>query len=391
MKSRILAWLTALCLLLTACGESPKEAAPQAAVTPFVRAVWMPYMEVEDLLAAGDPDACRRAIAEAMEDCAARGVNTVYFHVRANSDAYYASTVYPPHPSVVPLLEAGFDPLTAAIEEAHARGIALHAWVNPYRIGTEAARARTDAVFSVSGRYYYVPTAPATHQLVVSGVRELTARYAIDGVHFDDYFYPEGAVEATTPAAFEAADFTAYRENGGKESVAVWRRRKVSALIAAVYGVCHAKDACVFGVSPAYDIDRVRDVQYADVEEWARTKGYVDYLCPQLYVGFAHEYAPFVTVFDRWNTLPRDESVALLAGLALYKTGLPEDPYAGSGRTEWATGGDILARQVALAKESGWDGAALYSHRSFSADGERAQAVVAAESDAVCARWRFFE
>ena len=386
---RWMALLLSLFLWLTGCGAAPPPAGeePKAAEPAFVRAVWMPYMEVEPFLSGGDPALCRQAIADAMEDCVSRGINTVYFHVRANSDAYYASSVYPPHPLAVALLEKGFDPLTVAVEEAHARGLALHAWVNPYRIGAEVSRARTEEIFEVSGRYYYVPSAESTHTLVVNGVRELVNGYAIDGVHFDDYFYPSAAVTAESPAPFEQEAYGRYREEGGTSSVADWRRQKVSALMAAVYAVCHGRDGCVFGVSPSYDIDRVREEQYADAAEWIRTRGYVDYLCPQLYVGLSHQHAPFEREAARWRTLPRDESVALYAGLALYKTGLPDDTYAGSGGAEWAQGGDIIARQAVLVRDSGWDGMALYSHLSFRADGERDAAVVQAETEALLALW----
>ncbi|MBR5134445.1 MAG: hypothetical protein IKV35_02485 [Clostridia bacterium] len=89
-----------------------------------------------------------------------------------------------------------------------------------------------------------------------------------------------------------------------------------------------------------------------------------------------------------WGALPRAEGVALYAGLGLYKTGLKEDTYAGVGKTEWATGGDIIARQLADVKASGYDGAALYSHQSFEADSTRDAAVVKAECDAACKVWK---
>lgn len=343
-----------------------------------VRAVWIPYMEVESLLTGDDPTA---AIKACVQDCAARGANTLYFHVRANSDAYYPSSVYAPTASAA---ASGIDPLRTALEEAHRLGLTLHAWVNPYRIGVDVARAKSEDVFEYNGRWYYIPTADSTHTLVVNGVRELVEMYDIDGVQFDDYFYPAGAVEATAPAAFEQAGYTAYRADGGQLSVGDWRRAAVSRLIGAVYATCHTREDCVFGVSPAADVTQVREQMYADVPLWANTAGYVDYLCPQIYFGFQHQTAPFLQELDKWAALPRHETVVLIAGLALYKTGLYEDTYAGSGKGEWASGGDILARQLrAVEAAEDWHGAALYSHLSFEADEGRDPAVVSREIEAL--------
>lgn len=381
-----------LCVLLTGCrwassGIGPAPA-PPSAVKAAVCAVWIPFMEVETLLASGDPAVCRAALAACLDDCAARGVNTVYFHVRPNSDAYYDSTVFTPNPTTAALLAQGFDPLACAVELAHARGLTLHAWVNPYRIGSDPSRARTAAVFEHGGKMYYVPSDAAVQQLIVSGVRELVGGYDIDGVQFDDYFYPSGAVAADTPASFEQDAFTAYTQAGGGLSVGDWRRAQVSALIAACYAACHTEGGCVFGVSPGYDIEDDRNAMYADVAVWAQTAGYVDYLCPQLYFGFSHEYAPFETVLDRWDALPRDPSVMLIAGLAFYKTGLADDSYAGSGSAEWCTRDDIIASQLALVMARHWDGAALYSHSSFVSGADRDAVIVEKELATACNAWR---
>ncbi len=377
MYRKRLAVLFAVLLLFTGCGGQPlTDTLPDTpSAEEAVRAVWIPYMEVEDLLSNPDPAA---AIQACVRDCADRGINTLYFHVRANSDAYYPSSVYTPTASTA---AAGIDPLAVVLEEAHRLGLSLHAWVNPYRIGADAARAKSEDIFTYDGRWYYVPTAESTHALIVSGVRELVERYDIDGVQFDDYFYPVGAVEATVPAAFEQADYAAYTAAGGMLSVSDWRRAAVSRLVGAIYAVCHTRDGCVFGVSPAADVTKVREQMYADVPLWANTAGYVDYLCPQLYFGFQHQTAPFLQELDAWSSLPRREDVSLIAGLALYKTGLYDDTYAGSGKGEWASGGDILARQRRAVEAKGWQGAALYSHLSFEADETRDPAVVAREID----------
>lgn len=355
------------------------------------RAIWVPYMEVEELLVSGNPTTCREAIAACLEDCAARGANTVYFHVRPNSDAYYDSAVYDPNAKTAVLLAKGFDPLECAVELAHTMGLELHAWVNPYRIGADASRAQVDATFSYSNRYYYVPSDDAVQDLVVAGVRELVEGYDIDGVQFDDYFYPTGSVESNAPASFEQTDYTAYTQAGGNLAIGDWRRAQVNELIAACYAACHTRTGCIFGISPSYDFESNRETMYADAATWAITPGYVDYLCPQLYIGFEHAYSPFETAVEAWDTLPRLATVDIIAGLALYKTGLIDDTWAGSGRYEWAQNDDILARQIALVKELNWDGAALYSHQSFECGSDRDETVADAEIAAVCEAWLTLE
>lgn len=354
----------------------------------FVKAVWVPFMEVNELLASGDPAVCRQQMNTMLDDCVSRGVNTVYFHVRANSDAYYASQVFKAHARVKPLLDQGFDPLSYAVEGAHARGMTLHAWVNPYRIGADKSFAQTDEVFEFGGKWYYVPTSFGNRKLIVDGIRELVSGYDIDGVQFDDYFYPKGAVNASETASFETADYEAYVHGNGALPVGDWRRAQVSLLIADVYAACHARENCVFGVSPGYDIHDNYQNLYADIKSWVGAVGYVDYICPQLYFGYEHSTAAFDKLLQTWSSLKRASGVEIYAGLGLYKTGLLSDTYAGAGKTEWAQHHDIIARQLADVYAAHWNGAALYSHQSFKADSTRDGTVAAAECEAACAVWK---
>jgi len=395
-------WMTLcgcmLLLLMTACASAPpttvteQPPAPQgSSADRIVKAVWIPFMEVNEMLSSGSVEEAKTAITACVDDCAQKGFNTLYFHVRANSDAYYASDIFTPHRLAKPLLESGFDPLLYAVEQAHESGMELHAWVNPYRIGADASYAVCADVFEYDGKWYYDPSSETVRKTVTDGVREICERYDVDGVQFDDYFYPGGAVAADAPAVFEQGHYDAYLTSGGKERVADWRRLQVSALVSAVHAVCHEQEGCVFGISPAYNIDNVRDAMYADVEEWACTEGYVDYLCPQLYFGFTHQSAPFEQLLTRWRTLERHESVSLLVGLGMYKTGLTEDTYAGYGKQEWANGGDIIARQTDMLKTYHLDGVAVYSHQSFDVTDGRAADVIQQETEALCealAKWQ---
>ena len=134
--------------------------------------------------------------------------------------------------------------------------------------------------------------------------------------------------------------------------------------ISAVYGLSHSRGR-PFGVSPMAAIDRGRTEAYADVTRWMTQPGYIDYICPQLYTGFEHQTQPFTDLLARWTGLPRRNGVRLYGGLALYKAGLADDPYAGTGRGEWAEQNDIIARQV-TALQAQTDGLVLFRYASLS-------------------------
>ncbi len=367
---RILVILLACCCLLTGCGRdentSPDSPTPPAtAENASMRGVWLSFLELSPLLkGATNPAEARAQIAAAMETCAAAGLNTVFFHARSHSDAYYISAVYPAAAAAAPLLAQGFDPLACAVEEAHKRNMALHAWVNPYRIGEQNTAPDNTGVFCHDGVYYHDPGNAAARQRVLAGVREILQHYAVDGIHFDDYFYPAGL--SATGEDFEAIP-------AGMD-VGDWRRAQVNGLVSAVYGLARQQGK-TFGISPMGSIPKCREEAYADVALWAATPGYVDYLCPQLYYGFAHETAPFSAMLASWLALQRQAGCALYGGLALYKAGLADDPYAGTGRREWAAATDILARQAVALEESGTDGYVLFRYAHLTAETAAAERV----------------
>ncbi len=342
--------------LLSGCTAEHAPSSPPPTTAAEWRAVWVSYIELDAMLTHADATTAATRLDAMMDTCRARGMNTVLFHVRAHSDAYYRSAVFPPADAAATLLADGFDPLAYAIDAAHTRGLTLHAWINPYRIGSTADRAVTDATFLHSGTYYYDPAADAVKRAVLEGIRELLA-YDIDGVHFDDYFYPTGLGE----------DAAAFEQIPDGMTVGDWRRTQVDTLVSAVSGLTRHADK-VFGISPVGLPDKARDDHYADVAAWMATSGYIDYICPQIYYGFTHERYAYDTTLAAWCDLPRADGVALYVGLALYKAGLADDPYAGSGKQEWAQNEDIIARQITALRAGGADGFALFRYAHLAAD-----------------------
>ena len=341
-KGKCRLWIAIGGCVALLCGcHNPAVPTPDPVTDTTMRGVWLSYIELDALLDGAHP---QEAITAAMERCANNEINTVFFHIRAHGDAYFPSALWPMAKSV----PDGFDPLAVAIDEAHKRGIALHGWINPYRIGANPA---TDGgCFEKEGVWYYDPADAAARQLLLDGVREILDNYAVDGIHFDDYFYPPGM----------AAEGEPFETIPDGTDVAAWRQTQVDTLVSGVYGLCHQRGR-LFGVSPAANIEKNRTQLYANVARWMSEAGYIDYICPQLYVGFRHQTKPFDTLLDEWQSLPRRDGVALYVGLALYKVGLPHDPYAGSGADEWVTDPDIIPRQIEIAQNQA-DGYVLFRY-----------------------------
>lgn len=344
----------------TTVTTKPTTTKPQGGTTANseIRAAWVSYIELNTLFDQNPtPQTAKAAINNLLASLKSKNINTVYWIMRANSDAYYKSSYYPANKYAKPLLDAGFDPLTYIVETAHSYGLELHAWVNPYRIGRVESNARNDEYFFYDNKYFYIPTSATVQTLILNGVRELVQNYDIDGIHFDDYFYPADCAAENKKADFEVGSPAAGQSWGD------WRRAAVSSLVRAVYAVCHGREDCVFGISPSHSIEKNRDRYFADVETWISTAGYVDYMCPQVYFGLEHSSAAFDKTVDIWRNLERHKSVKLLFGLGVYKAGLKVDTYAGNAKDEWIKSGNVLKREVEyLRRCKDVDGLALYSY-----------------------------
>ena len=144
-------------------GSTATTAAPTNPPSPpapsEMKGVWVSYIELNTIFKNKTESAAKLAIDQIMDNCVSYGLNTVFFHVRANSDAYYKSSLFKPAASVANLIGNGFDPLAYAVASAHSRGLQLHAWVNPYRIGSNLSyRVSGVDYFQKGDKYYYVPT-----------------------------------------------------------------------------------------------------------------------------------------------------------------------------------------------------------------------------------------
>lgn len=344
-------------------------------VTGETKAVWISYLEYQSILQGQSKSQFSANVETMFSNLAGDGFNTVYVHARSHSDAMYDSAYFPwsVYCSGTEGKSPGFDPLAVMVTKAHNAGLKIEAWVNPYRVKGTTDTAKISAgspaydwlgtgkVVIVEGSgIYYNPADEDVIDLVVSGVEEIVRNYDVDGIHFDDYFYP------TTAESFDDTYYKNYTRSGGKLSLSAWRRQNVNTLIERVYSSIKSIDpACRFGISPTGNMESNYGSLYCDVATWVTNPGYIDYICPQIYYGFNHGTKPYLDVLAEFNDMISQSKVELIVGLAAYKVGAT-DAYAGNGKNEWETYSDILSRQVTAARnESRYGGFALYRYDSL--------------------------
>ncbi len=353
---------------------APSEATPAPVPTTDsdYRAMWISYLELQTLNGLSEAD-FRTQVQTMLENSVSLGMNTVIVQVRPFSDALYQSDIFPQSHILASQQgqEVGYDALQIFIELGHTLGLEVEAWINPYRIklsDTQPAQLSENnpAVLhpewtrSANGGLYYDPSLPEVRQLVVDGVTEIVSRYEVDGIHFDDYFYP------TTEESFDADRYAA---SGSELSLADWRRDNVNQLVSQVYTAIKAIDPTVrFGISPQGNNANNYDQQYSDVCLWLSQPGYVDYILPQLYWGFDYLTASgrtdyqFAGLCKQWADYPRCEQVQLYIGLGAWRIG---DGDGGSNdQAEWSSG-ENLAKMVESLRQAGCGGFALYRYGSL--------------------------
>lgn len=318
-------------------------------------------------------------------------MNAVFVHVRSHGDAMYPSSVFPwsKFAGKRQGKSPGYDPLAYMIESAHARGLKFHAWINPYRVtgylmpweevsaDSPAKRWLTDTetfndryVLKHDNAYYYNPSVEEVKRLVVNGVLEIVKNYEIDGIHFDDYFYPE-INDELEEYWFDRPEYLA---SGSKETIVQWRRNHVSDLVSRVYQTVKAeKPQVLFGISPQGYVEHLRSETglFVDIDRWMSQAGYVDYIMPQLYWGFetktaAGESAPYAYEQNlaTWLNLKKKGPVTLYLGLGLFRAGTDVKDY--NEVSEWLRRDDVIGRQVSVGRQKGEvKGYCFYSYDSF--------------------------
>jgi len=355
-KKRVLFWMIAICFYLSAGNaqclpetefnkNTPKRELRGVFVASVFNLNWPTNKNAT-------PDEQKAELLTILDNLKSNGYNSVFFQVRSECDALYNSTIEPwsqwltgvqgvsPNPA--------WDPLSFAIEESHKRGLDLHAWLNPYRAQTSSVtnypKAANhvmnikpewiiDPVYSPVDRELHLrildPGNPAVTNYITSIIQDIATRYDIDGIHFDDYFYPSGGMIAA-PNNQDATSFSL--NNPSNLSLQDWRRNNVNVMIASVYDAIQTINASlnkniIFGVSPFgiwkantptgisgmssfYDL-------FCDPIAWLNS-GKVDYLAPQLYwkITGSQDY----NVLSKWwNDQVKAKNKQLYLSQAYYK------------------------------------------------------------------------
>ncbi len=302
------------------------------------------------------------------------GINTVFFQVKPDGTALWPSKILPWSDMLTGNIGEypGYDPLQFMLDEAHKRGMKVHAWFNPYRVSvntkpstvTELNRTLSqnpasvfvlhrDWIRTAGDRFVLDPGIPEARNWITSIVAEVVARYPIDGVQFDDYFYAESSGSMLN----DGETFKKYGQGFG--SKADWRRHNTQLLIEQVsHTIKQLKPEVEFGVSPA-GVWRNRshdtagsdtrgaaayDEAYADTRLWVQ-KGLLDYIAPQIYWPFARDAARYDVLAKWWADVVKPTNTRLYIGVALYKVGEPS-----KNEPDWTINGGVpeLKKQLDL-------------------------------------------
>ncbi|WP_197287438.1 family 10 glycosylhydrolase [Streptomyces apocyni] len=290
----------------------------------------------------------RAELLDFLDAAVRRRLNAVVFQVRPTADALWPSPYEPwsQYLSGEQGRDPGWDPLGTAVEEAHRRGLELHAWFNPYRVANHTdptrlipehpARVHPDWIVPYGGKLYYNPGLPEVRRFVQDAMLDAVRRYPVDAVHWDDYFYPYPV------AGQDFDDDAAYeRYGGGFPDRAAWRRDNTDQLVREMAErIPRTRRGVRFGISPfgvwrnaATDplgSDTRAGVQtyddlYADTRKWVK-RDWIDYIVPQVYWNIGFAPADYAKLVPWWADVVRGTRVRLIIGEALYKAGDPAQP-----------------------------------------------------------------
>ena len=336
-----------------------------------MRAVWVPFMSLTMSSESDKSEAAfQKKFDEIVKTSKEKGMNTLIVQVRPFGDAFYRSSLFPWSHLLTGTQgqDPGYDPLEYMVKAAHENGLEIHAWVNPLRIQlntnpSELAENNPYTQWSQdeskkrwvveyeSGKYFN-PAYTEVRKYIADGVKEIVQNYDVDGIQFDDYFYP------TQDSVFDQAEYDAYKEEASQNGVPMelleWRQANINAMVSQVYAeVKQTKPEVVFGISPQGNLQNCLNMG-ADVKTWCST--HIDYICPQLYVNFEHQVLPFGSAVKEWRDLVTNPSIKLYFGLGLYKAGSDVD-----GGT-WQKSDTIIADQIQAGREAQGDGFMFYSY-----------------------------
>lgn len=296
-----------------------------------MRGVWVSYMELSmENESSKTQKAFEDKFTEIAQKCRESGFNTLIVQVRPFCDALYKSSYFPWSHILTGTQGENpqYDALQIMCDICKENNLKIHAWINPYRVSSNETPKKlsdnnpyiknSEIGIKTDNGIFLDPSNETAQQLISDGVKEIAENYDVDGIQFDDYFYP------TEDESFDKKQYEAYIEKYGKEnsmSLDNWRMQNVNTLICKVYRTIKSVDSSVeFGISPQGNIGN-NDGLYADVKSWCICKGFADYICPQIYFSLENPALTFEDCLNSWTSLDFDENVKLYVGLGGYKAG----------------------------------------------------------------------
>ncbi len=334
-----------------------------------------------------DEDSLKAEIDKIVETTKNAGFNAIFFQVRPESDALYKSDIFPPSRYMSSNDQLTLDALEYVIDAAHKEDIEVHAWVNPVRISSKSTvtidsladlnPAKKNPEYTVKygdGKLYYNLGIPAVRELICLGVAEIVEKYDVDGIVFDDYFYPYPSYyndeETGERKIAEFEDRDAYKKyNSENLDITDWRRNNVNLLVESVYETVKSIDKeCLFGVSP-FGIWKNGDggesgsltagtesyySLYCDSVSWIKGE-YIDYIAPQIYWTNESSAAPYDKICDWWADRVEGTKVRLLISHGAYRY-----------ENDWETPFGIMSNQVEYAAgKSLYKGSLFYGYKAI--------------------------
>ncbi len=365
-------------------------------VTEEIRAVWVATVVNIDIGLHYSEADYKSKIILMLDTIEANNFNVIFFQVRPMNDAFYDSD-YAPWSRYLTGIEGqdpGWDVLGFLIEESHKRGIEFHAWLNPYRVSTGTADkdaqlallhddnfAKQNPDFVMvdnSGKLILNPGESQVQAYIKNVISELIAKYDLDGIHFDDYFYSYNGMN-------DSEDSETYNLNKSVgQSLDDWRRENINTIVEDIYNIIETHNTghnthIRFGISPfgiwssggvdgsntsPYALQSYKD-QYADSKKWVE-EGWVHYILPQLYWEFDHSAAPFADLVDWWAELCESSGVDLIIGQGFYR--YDDD--------SWDDDDELLEQLRYMSQYDSIIGSSLFSYRTLnSSDKEVVQAI----------------
>jgi uncharacterized lipoprotein YddW (UPF0748 family) len=370
MKKKILLIFSLSCLLSSMLYAQAK---------PEFRGVWVATVDNIDWPTKGNhsTDSQRAEFIKLIDMHHQNGMNALIVQIRPATDAFYPSQ-YEPWSEFLTGTQGKppvpyYDPLEFMITETHKRGMEFHAWMNPYRAvfnidkssiaSNHITKIHPEWFLTYGDKRYFDPGNKDVQQYVTNVVRDVVSRYAVDAVHFDDYFYPYRI------AGKEFPDNAKYLQYGNGMNKDDWRRSNVDSIIVFLSrAIKEQNPKCQFGISP-FGVWRNEDKDpdgsktkagqtnyddlYADILLWLKN-GWIDYVAPQLYWEFGHKAAPYEVLLDWWSKHTYGRNCYI--GLGIYKA---------NSNNAWKDDTQLPRQIEALRNTPNIQGMIFFSSRSF--------------------------